>query len=84
MKQNKSNDIEINYLPRNNKNKNNDNVKKNKEKNDMKIKPKKRQFSSEKNTLIKKASNYRKSIGFKKKEKDKKLQKKCHNIKLRN
>jgi hypothetical protein len=76
MKQNKSNDIEINYLPKNSKNKNNDNVKKNKEKNDMNIKQKKRQFSSEKNTLIKKTSNYKKSNAFKKKEKVKKLKKK--------
>ena len=76
MKQNKSNDIEINYLPRNSKNKKNDNVKKNKEKNFMKIKPKKKQFSSEKNTLIQKTINYRKSIAFKKKEKDKILKKK--------
>ena len=78
MKTNKSNDIELNYLPgkNKNKNKNNGNMKKNKEKFDMNFKPKKKQFSSEKNTLIKKTSNYRKSNAFKKKEKDKKLGKK--------
>ena len=78
MKPNKSNDIEINYLSGNTKNKckNSGTLKKNKEKSDMNFKPKKKQFSSEKNTLIKKTSNENKSNVFKKKGKDKKLEKK--------
>jgi len=79
MKPNKSNDIELNYLPGSNinKNKNNGTMKKNnKEKNDMNFKPKIKQFSSEKNTLNTKTSNDKKSNAFKKKGKDKKLGKK--------
>ena len=76
MKPNKSNDIEINYLPGNNKNKNSSTLKKIKEKSDMNFKPKKKQFSSEKNTLIKKTVNDKKSNAFKKKGKNKKLGKK--------